>query len=339
MYKAVFHPGNHMRKSTKIFIGILVGLVILGILFRILASRQASNNTSGTNFDSSTTKFNRVVYTGRPFSPPVVLHDYLATFQIDSLDPYVQKAVSGGNFSPNPHYDFLYSSDTAQLDINTAEGVITYSTRYPTSVIDDGQTQPVGMTEEKAATNASRALESIFGVSADQMKITQMLFAKSDESAQYVDPEDASVAIVLFDYTLDDIPVINNFVGHSAARVILNSAYEVQSIELRPLRLSSTRQHEYSPLSVAEAIAQINQNNGFVANAISKDVTQVDLKNITSANLDAVQLEYFMLQGGGDNQPLIPYYRFSGTATNSRGQQFVVDILTPAIDQNNPLVQ
>lgn len=321
-----------MSKSTKLFIGGLCALLLLGILFRLLSDRLSNTNSSTPNFNNTTSTFRRVRFVGESPIVPSTLSQIQAIVTLPPLDQFLAVALEKTELTQSRYNPNYYTSSAETIQVNTNEHLISYGIYDIPDPSDEESTPPIGIDPAQAEATALQAVSSMFGIPSELLSLDSMLFFESDETNASVEAEDALMVIVLLNYTIEDIPLITNFEGNSTARVVMNSEYEPSVIELRPVQASVSSSVPYPTLTVDEAIAQINQNNGFVGNVLGQESRPVDLSTITSATLTSATIEYFTTLTDGSAQTLLPHYRFVGTATNAEGQNFAIDILTPAIN-------
>ncbi len=318
-----------MTKRVRLFLIIAVIALVLGVAIRIALRYFVPQTSTSQNFDQSKTRFSRISFAGIPPEVPPSLPALSVTISPLPLDQFSDAILASGKFTQNPYTDFIYHSEEGTLQILREEHIISYTRTSAGEVDEDFRSN--GIQRDTAVAAATAFFEDVFLLPIDQLAVSNVHYFLSDEDPEPIEPDQARMAIITFDHTFDGIPVVTNFVGNESARAVVSDDYEVLSIKFNPLEITSTQRVNYPTYTVEQAMKQINNNNAFVANAVNLDFGRVDLSEVSQATLNGAQLEYFANTFGA--QELEPYYRFWGTATNKRGQNFEIEILTPAINK------
>ncbi len=319
-----------MTKRVRLFLIIAVVALGIGILIRIALLYFVPQTSTTQNFDQSKTNFSRISFTGIPPEVPPTLAALSVTISPLPLNQFSDAILASGKFTQNPYTDFIYHSEEGTLQVLREEHIISYTKTSAGEVDEDFRSN--GIQQDTAVAAATAFFEDVFLLPIDQLVVSNVHYFLSDEDPEPIGPDLARMAIITFDHTFDGIPVVTNFVGNESARAVVSDEYEVLSIKFNPLEITTTQRVNYPTYSVEQAMKRINDNNAFVANAVNLDFGRVDLSEVSQATLKGAQLEYFANSFG--EQELVPYYRFWGTATNKRGQNFDIEILTPAINKD-----
>lgn len=323
-----------MKRTTKYFLLAAMGMVLLGVLFRWL-SGMVNRTSSSPNFDETKTSFSRVIYAGQQPDRPDTLPIHQATITNSALDTYVSAITASGGWQRSPEDTHTYYSEDALLQIVPEEHSITYAyTGYSEADLYQDEVPAKGISRQQAEAASRAFFTEVFHLPVDALSVTSMRFFSSDEMHDEVSPEVARYVIIRYDHNIDGVPLVRAHAGNSVARAVVDQDNRIRVLTFQPIEVKSTGSEWFNSFTVEEAMSNINRNNAFIANANSDVLEPIDLSKITNATLTSGRIEYFAPQPGA--QELIPYYRFSGTATNNRGVELSVDIMTPAANRNSP---
>lgn len=321
-----------MKKSTKIALIILCVATLLGIIFRILSGYYSQQASKIPNFDNSTTNFARVTWTGEPISVPTDLPVYQGGITRPPLQQFVEPLLAAGDFTQNPYTSTIFHSKTGTLQIVESDHLLAF-TRAQNAPSEDsfGRTSRGDFEESQAKAAALAFLSDALGIQADGLELTSARFYQSDENPDQVEPSLASFVQLTFSPKLNGIPVVTALAGTETVRAAVDRNYQVLMIKVDPQEVTTSSSTRYPTFSMEEAIANINKNQAFIGNASWETSGGIALEQIRSATLTNGRLEYYIPQ---NSQTLVPYYRLWGTAVDATGKNIIVDILTPAVDQD-----
>lgn len=325
-----------MQKSTKIALIIACIAVLLGIIFRILSGYYSQQTSKTPNFDNSTTNFARVTWAGEPISVPTDLPVYQGGITRPPLQQFIEPLLATGDFTRNPYTSTIFHSQIGTLQLVESDHLLAFTRTKDAPREDNFGRIPRGSFEENQAKAAALAfLSDALGMKTDGLELTSARYYQSDENPNQVEPSLANFVQLTFSPKLNNIPVVTALAGTETVRAAVDRSYQVLMIKVDPQEVTTTSSARYPTFSMEEAIANINKNQAFIGNASWESGGGIALEQIQSATLTDGRLEYYIPQ---DSQTLVPYYRLWGTALDAAGKNILVDILTPAVNQNaNPI--
>ncbi len=318
-----------MKKNTFIFIVILVVLLFLGIIFRLIVNTISPPTSSQPNFDNSKSSFSRVVFIGQKPNTQIDPVKVRAKIIKEPLDKLINNFVEKYELTAIPDNPDIYTSESN----NTILFIFPEENRMKFS---DGESNyewvseiMPGADEENLKKIADNLNTELLGELNNLLELTSIQHFEHMEIRQTTSAGNARLSNLNYNYTINSTPIIFTSTGNNSVSYTITSEESVKSIELTPLNIDVLNEEVLEPISIDEAIININNNNAFVANA-SGSVGQIMLQEITSAMLNSVSVEYPTQLSAEIEHELVPHYRFRGVAKNRVGQEFEIDILTPA---------
>ncbi len=302
-----------------------LGLVVVASLVGSLVLKKLTPPATPTpnspltqrNYLGEKTQFNHVAYRGPDLTPPPKLAIYkaenLSVYQVISrLTQDLGLKKTKDNFWESPDYSLTYNQMERLFSL--------VSSRF-----EPERLPPINQTQ--AINQAQKLINQWFNTSLKPL-LTQVEFFKGGLELTKVNSVGQATYLKLgFSYQLDNLPVFLGQDNYPPVSLIVDGKNKLKKLEFKDKLLRFALVKEGSPLSVSQAVNNLNHNNGTVIFAQTNTFEPISLKTITKADLKKVRLEY-RVDGSG---LVMPYYHFWGVATNDKGQSFKVEVITPAI--------
>jgi hypothetical protein len=316
-----------INKLKSKWVLICLALIVVGYLITMIlrvltpqATKLPASELQVTNLQDTVTSFNNISYEGdQPTLPTEFEIKRAALSRIDAaLHGELVKAFEltqkpGTEIFEGPTYHLSQSDPQAWvLSINGGVPipiVVDVPRAVQVAVDFAGENLP-----QLSATPYQSAFEYFF---AD--------FIHLDDSTQ----AEANMVSIPFATTVGPYPVFLENQDVFPVIYFVSSRYQVEKVVFNPLQLQLGETTMSSPpLSIEEAIENINNDKGAIIRAGQQKFGELNLTEITEAKLTKVSVEYRVDQELG---LAYPFYRFSGTAENAAGFELDVDIVTPAV--------
>lgn len=212
--------------------------------------------------------------------------------------------------------------------------------------------------------NNNQNLEIINNIPSDSDNLSLLTFAEANQKAQNflhafitdtqlltqtnatylaggdevfaVSPEKATFIQLNYNYTYQNLPILEKNSNNDSFSLILSQATPLQKAEVSTQNLTFTSQNQlFKLISLNQALKNISQGKAYLSNledfSMSQDSAGLNISSLKNIQFNQVTLEY---RYESDQQFALPYYRFFGTGIDSNKNSFNLQIFTPAIQVN-----
>lgn len=183
----------------------------------------------------------------------------------------------------------------------------------------------------RAIEEAQKIIDGIYTFGPKPQALANQVKVLGKDAAAMEGQSDNQYIQVPFAFTIDDIPAVVSQDTVYAATITLDASYKLQKGEFRPYTLKFSKTQNYSTISASEAINRINKNQAAIIYYFYDGPNGADFSDVASGVLTKGVVEYRV---DTTTNTASPYYKFSGTVTNSGGYDILTDIITPAIKTN-----
>ncbi len=188
---------------------------------------------------------------------------------------------------------------------------------------------PAGIDTQQAINRASLFVDSVFGEHQYAPGLDNISYLEGVLEPNPSSERDAHYAEISFAQQVDALPLILEQELAAPIRVMVSKNYFIEKAVFRTKELNLHRVSDSQLLSVEEAIDRLNQESvGSIVGFTQDEPTPYSLAQISSGTLEGVVLEY---RYDSELNLVYPFYRFSGTLTNSQNKTLQAEIITPAI--------
>lgn len=297
-------------------------LIVLGIVFRLFNPEQhPAQEFMLTNFNETTTQFSDLTYSGQPASMPPRLPTATGTHETLSENEVIALFSPNINFQTSREASNVHESSEFEL---TAVTQIDYY-----SMIKTNTSFGTGTIAPQQALNAAENFKETFFKDFELTLLEdETQYFSGDLHVEPSSVQEATIMVFAYSTTINGYPVVLGHDSDVVLRVWVNNSHEVIKTELVPHLFSTQLQRSYDTISVYQAIENINQGMGSVAQEEYLAYEPLNLETRVSGDLTAVKLEYRLDTTTGS---VVPYYRFIGELTNDQNQTFPAHVITPAI--------
>ena len=308
-------------------VGLAAIAIVLATLLRIFTPQTVEVPQSPftqTNINNTSTVFTGVRYTGPAFTPPGQLTVARASLNEEAFTEIVSTLVTSLALEPvetepntwqNPaYYLFLEEYDNRYILVNQSLSFVEPENH-------------VNLTQ--AATTAEEFFTTHFPNIAAKPQLSEVVYSTAVGHYDTVEsPAEADVVQIPFAYTLDNLPIF--YANRSEYPFILyvTGDNKVGKVFFYPQSLRYTSLSKNDTLTIDQAIANINRNQGAIVSFTQDEGSENVLAEIKSAKLTNVTMEYRL---DPDSNILYPFYRFSGTAQNATNVTLAIELITPAV--------
>lgn len=321
-------PQQAKQKTIKWFqITLIIAVVLLGAgyLFRLLTPTQVElQPTLNRNYQGGTTTFEKVTYIGiAPNFPNELPVATAVNFQPLNLEDRTvkDKLIAQYDLQRHPVVTTLWLSPSYALQEIEATG--SYELSNQSFLPDEKVVDSV-----KALDTAKSFVEEYFPTSNLLVLEDRIIYREADVHGDVVEAAEAGLVEIPFGYVIEGYPVFLEKSVEYPISVMVNANNTIQKANFHPYFLEATIDGKIKTLSIPEALANINANKATIISSFYSGFETQSLENITSGALADVQIEYRV---SSDTNRIVPYYRFKGQLTNSEGQEFYGEIITPAV--------
>lgn len=300
--------------------------LLVAAIFRVLTPvppEVPQTPLATTNILKSRTTFAQVTYTGpTPDSLPGKLILAQITGADNLLTPLIKNLrliKEGSDTWKNDQYNLAYEADLQFYILDNQALAFSTVAVHPDLAA--------------ATTAATNFLTQQFGVSNYQAIPAHTQFLSSAGHFDPVPESEATAVKLVFAPHLGGVPIVISNSSVMPIELFIDGNNQVRKVfffeqipQYQPLP-------EVEVFDVPTAITQINQGQAAIIAFSQQKLLQVSLKQITSAQLTKVFLEY---RSDPNSRLLVPYYRFVGTAVNDLEDTLDIELITPAVVTKKP---
>lgn len=174
---------------------------------------------------------------------------------------------------------------------------------------------------------ADAFVSSFFTQTKLQLQENEIRYSK-DDHGRAGSPNTAQFITFPYSYQIDNYPVKLGLVNLFPLTITINHENQIQKVDFFA-QLYTFEEVDIKPtLTVEQAIKNIQLGKASVIRAVNNEFQKVDIQKIESASLTRGSIEYRVDEA---LRLSYPFYHFFGSAVDSNGTAFEVEILTPAI--------
>ncbi len=314
-------------RVTLIIAAVLLGA---GYLFRLLTPTQvALQPTLETNYKGTLSSFEAITFIGNAPSIPnelaVATAENFAPFDFEDRSTK-QKIIERYNLQLHPEVPTLWMSPSYALQVIEATGSYELSTLVPLptgKLVDSLRAQQV----------ATEFLNSVFPENNLQILTNKIVYREADVHGDIVEASDAGLMEIPFGYSLEGYPVLLERSVLYPVTITINADNQLQKAVFQPFFLTPTVSGRIKTLTIPQAIANINDDRATIISSHYQGFESEALDTIQSGSLHTVTIEYRV---SPDTKLIVPYYRFAGQLKNTADQEFFAEIITPAVQTQEP---
>lgn len=318
---------------TKILLLFVVLSLTIAWLFRVLTPEQVPPQAIvQSNYDDSTTTFNKVTYSGEPIVVPDTFPTGRGTQMIiNSSD--VAKRVSEKlglekTESANPRITENFENSEYLLYFSSDENVFNLIRKpdLPSSNLTSTAT---------ALKIAQELVDTIYGVGVLTPVQSDIEFLGAEEGSHYdkVSITDAVVMKVPFGPQVGIYPVYLGQTLYHPITVWVNGKNTIQKANINLEYPTITTTTSLKSIPYTQALKNIEEGNASIITTRYDQAGYPSLQTITTGTIRSGKIEYRV---DAETETVVPYYQFTGSLTNNQNQTFEATIITPAIQTKFP---
>ncbi len=184
---------------------------------------------------------------------------------------------------------------------------------------------------EKAITAADQIVINYFpSLSLKLSRNSVRYYNDTIEQYAQVNPEEASLVVLPYSYTIADYPVFYQKESQHPFLLYINGDYALSKLSFFPQFGELKTIAKKNTLSSDQALARIiSDDKASIISASNQELEAIDFSQIKGGLLDEVSLEYRI---DPELNLAYPFYRFSGRVTDQNNSVFDSEIITPAIE-------
>lgn len=269
----------------------------------------------------------RVTYTGQDISLPKNLPLYTLTGIVNQDEVFPRTAASL-QLERHPQVRDIYWNNDRTKTLTKIAGTLFLS------YADDSIQPSVGLipTEEQAQRDAEEFLSRL-GYTTSELTLlkeaTRFVAVKPGDE-DYVDVPKGSSTLIILEYQrqLEGIPVILGTTPVSSIELMVTA----KGVHKATLPIQSFRMEKdvtLTLLSQEKLLDQLRKGTFTVMGSLGALGDTPQERVITQLELSSVQVEYRVIT---EHNRVLPYVRFSGTATVQSGQTAPITLITPAVE-------
>lgn len=312
------------RSNTgKLILAIIGGIGLIGLVLKIIMPPPTSITHSTLIDDpkSPSLSVNKIRYLGRELDFPENL-DLVKVEQQVVID-LASRLAQSLSLEPLVGEENFWVSNQWNLVYDDKEQLLLLTNNLATK-------QTAKINQPEAIAQAQNWLEKL-GLMNDLVANT--------ESIEYLEGEyqlrKSSVGLadyiqIQFNYQISSYPLFVGTNSRSPYIVMLDSGGNLIKLIIYPQQVIKTQVESSKPtISIDGAVGNIkNKNLGLIIDD-GGGLTDQKITNYEEIIFNRVKIEYRLET---DGQTAIPYYRFSGVATDSNQKSTNLELITPAID-------
>jgi hypothetical protein len=320
-----------------VFAAILIAAVIRVITPQTEEPLIPPSEVQKKNFDQSVSTYNNVEFVGSTSNIDLTNSVGIYSAQLvdgeEELDNLISTLVSLFNLVQDPELTDkeFYISDEYSLSRSYLRDELMLSRYTPPEVMLEqiANPPPTGINTQQAISRATLFVNSIFEEQQYVPQLSSIAYLEGMMEPHPSSEQNAHYAEISFAQQIDSLPIILEQELVAPIRVMVSNNYLIQKAVFRTKELNLQQISDAQLLTVEEAIDRLNQESvGSIVGFAKDDPTPYSLAQISSGTLEEVVLEY---RYDPELDLVYPFYRFSGTLTNSQNQSLQADVIAPAI--------
>lgn len=315
-----------MKKNTLILLIVIASLFIILVFFQFFQKQETKESTSSSLpvlQSSVQTKYQLPTFTGAWPNFPEKLPLLNLTITENSLikeklNDYCQTESFSGSFHLGKICAYYYYNNNQNLEIVTSI--------FPE--IENLSKLTLETANQKAQTFLQNFLPDF-----SSLTQTNISYLAGEDEVFLTEPENAAFIQLSYNYTYQNIPLLEKNSQGDSFLVLLSQALPLQKAELLTQNLDFTPQNQlFALISLNQALKNISQGQAYLFGlgnfSMNTESAGLNISSLKNIQLNEVYLEY---RYENDHLIGIPYYRFFGTGTDYNNNSFDLQIFTPAI--------
>lgn len=310
---------------TQLVVGITIIALLIAAVLRVITpqeERVVSSEFVTENYDGSQSSFKKVVFSGIPTTTPEQLNVYSAINSSGLADQLALVLINEHQMVADPQIPDYWLGEKFALTKSS------YDQNYVLNGVHEPNENdlPIILTEAIAVCQNFYSKYNI-NVPLIPREDAVSYFNNSDEQG-FVSPNEATYLHIPLTYELDGYPVFYQNKNSYPFFCRVDNFYELKRAAFRDFFQEFRLVGQFKPLSIDQAVKNIEKGNASVISAQSQIAPIIDLDWIEEADLYRVEIDYRY-----DEKLKIayPFYKFSAKLTNSGGINIEAIIITPAI--------
>ncbi len=316
------------RKSSSwvvILFFITLGVLTFNYLLKFITPQGApEQNLLKSNYDNSTTSFNKLNYIGMLPQLPDKLPIAKINKITSSTAQLEQKLLQTYALKPLPQIDSIWQGDVYSLTkINEPLTYVLIRKNEPAQ-------PPTNIIISDALALAEKTVGDLFP---DEKMQAISQTVKPYKVWVHPHPEpataaDANAIEVSFGYQFGPYPVFYSKDYTYPVTMIITGDGLVGKLTAQPFIVTYSEDRIFKTVSLAEALKAIENGDGSIIYQLYKGSGTPSLATIVSGEFTSISVEY---RADDASELLIPYYRLKGILTNTENIDFEAEVITPAI--------
>jgi hypothetical protein len=321
---------NQSKKKNRFFVYLICGAIVVLVVsavFRLLTPQQIAVQQTATftrNFDGSTTTFANIQFSGKVPDLPRQASVGITQSSTTTAQQVVDQLTSAYHLKATSQPPTTWVGSDYALNQNKLNNLY-YLVRNSAANVPSNQTVQVAQTTQIA----QNFLQQNFPKINLQPIQSQMKYYDAGLEPTEIDPSKAKIVSIPFAYVIDGLPVLYQNQGEFPFQILVTADNQIQKVVFYSHFVQISTVGQKNLLSVNQALEHIRRNNAVVVSAVKNSSAPVDFTTITSANFSSVNLEYRIDE---QTQVVYPFFHFSGTAVNKNGENFALEVITPAVE-------
>lgn len=316
------------RKNSSwvvILFFITLGILTFNYLLKFFIPQGApKQNLLKSNYDNSTTSFNKISYTSLLPQLPDKLPIAKITKITSSTTQLEQRLLQTYELKQLPQIDTIWQGPVYSL------------TKIPeplTFVLirkAEPAQPPTHIVISEALAVAEKTIKTLFP-DEEMHAISQTVKPYTVWTHPHPEPasaEDANALEVSFGYQFGPYPVFYSKDYTYPVTLIITGDGQIGKITAQPFIVTYSEDRVFKTVSLAEALKAIEDGDGSIISQSYKGSGTPSLTTIVSGEFTSMSVEY---RADDTSELLIPYYRLKGRLTNTENIDFEAEVITPAI--------
>lgn len=318
------------KKTSKFWIVLLVIAVVIlfiGAIVQVYTPKTVKVPETSfikTNVNNTIPNLKKVTYTGPTPDFPTQFSIYSAKIVVSETDIVKTLSAKYGLLRPNSDANFWVNGDLSLVHDTTTN-------MYSLTLKDlSNESLPI-VNPTQAEEVASAYLKETFPEISlrplmDQANYFILGFEVEDSSP----PSKATAVTIPYTAVLDseNFPVVAEKSNNSLFSITVDGDNTIRVLSFSPQFQQYTKIGVQPPISIQEALTQIQNGVASIISASIIDFNRVQMSDLTAATFTNVTIEYRTDPQSGI---LYPFYRFAGIATSTSNVTADVNVITPAI--------
>lgn len=307
---------------------VAVVILVIGAVVQVLTPDTVTvpqTTFISTNPNNTITNLKSVTYTGPAVETPNEFSIFSAQRTLTKEAVIADLLAKYGLIKPSPDSNAWVNGNISLIEDKT---VGTLNLRL--TLGNPAEQLPIINATEAIQVASTFLAQTFPEVSLRPMMETTSYYVYGLEPDSNVPPEEANIMNISYTPVLEseNYPVVFEKALYPAFTVAVDGKNTIRSVTFFPVFSQYVKIDSKVPISVDEALAQIQTGVASIIDATIASNERVLLSQLTSAEFTSAEIEY---REDPTTQLLYPFYHFRGTAKSDNNITATVSVITPAV--------